>query len=218
MASDWRREEDVFTMTAMPWGHLTEDDITIGDPMLRWLLQRARINLHVMSREQHFTRLFLEWLVEMDDVDPKSRGYQERRRVTLGEVIQRAREVIERPTQDQLADLQPEIEEIAALQHEGSILRVLEAWEAKGSYVQLPWNEITAVLWWFDYSGGSQPGPFYSHLMRALSSATMQEKDALQGVFPDLVIAFRIAQNVPAGPERLCALIEPQRGARQIEP
>lgn len=205
-------------MTAMPWGHLTEDDATTGDPMLRWLLQRARMNLHVLSREQDFNRLFLEWLASMDDIDPKSQGYKERRRVTLDEVIQRAKGVMERPTREQLADLQPDIEEIAALQHENSILRVLEAWETVGSYVKLPWNEISAVLWWFDYSGGSQPGPFYNHLLQALSSATMQEKDALQGVFPDLVVSFRIAQNVPAGPERLCALIEPQRGASQIEP
>lgn len=205
-------------MTAMPWGHLTEDDVTIGDPMLRWLLQRARINLHVMHRQQHFNQLFLEWLASMDDIDPKSRGYQERRRVTLDEIIQRAKEVTERPTKDQLADLQPDIEEIAALQHENSILRVLEGWEAKGSYVELPWNEITAVLWWFDHAGGAGPGPFYSHLLNALSAATMQEKDALQSVFPDLVCAFRIAQNVPAGPERLCALVDPMNGGKHYEP
>lgn len=205
-------------MTAMPWGHLTEDDVTIGDPMLRWLLQRARVNIHVLSREQHFTRLFLEWLVEMDNIDPKSHGYQERRRVTLDEVIQRAKGIMERPDQDQLADLQSDIEEIAALRHDDSLLRVLKGWETRGGYVNLPWNEITAVLWWFDYSGGAQPGAFYHHLLRALSSASMQDKDALQGVYPDLVIAFRIAQNIPAGPERLCALVEPQRGASQIEP
>lgn len=204
-------------MTAMPWGHLTEDDTTIGDPMLRWLLQRARVNIHVLSREQHLTRLFLEWLAKMDDIDPKSEGYKNRRKVTLDEVIQRARGVMERPTQDQLADLQPDIEEIAALRHDDSLLRVLEAWESS-SYVSLPWNEITAVLWWFDYSSGAQPGAFYHHLLQALNSASMQNKDALQRIYPDLVIAFRIAQNIPAGPERLCALVEPQRGASQIEP
>lgn len=38
-------------------------------------------------------REFVAWLVSLDDPDPESRGFQDRRTVTLSDIIEKARSV-----------------------------------------------------------------------------------------------------------------------------
>jgi hypothetical protein len=50
------------------------------------------------------------------------------------------------------------------------------------------------VLWLYDRTGGTQPGPFTEHLMAAIKRADYRNRAILQTAYPELSEALRMAR------------------------
>lgn len=84
----------------------------------------------------------------------------------------------------------------------------LRAWE-QAKFEQRPWNDLAHVLWFFDHDGGVRPGQFTRNLLNAIQAADSLNKELLACVYPDLVSAFRVAENVEDGLARMAKLVIP---------
>jgi hypothetical protein len=62
------------------------------------------------------------------------------------------------------------------------------------------------VLWRYDRTGGTQPGPFTSHLMAAIERADHRNRAILREAYPELSEAIRIARDDEDGLAKLQAI------------
>ncbi|MFD5798660.1 hypothetical protein ACFWIO_35040 [Streptomyces diastatochromogenes] len=74
----------------------------------------------------------------------------------------------------------------------------------------VPIETARHVLWRYDRTGGTEPGPFTKHLMAAIAHADVRHRAILREAFPELSEALRIAHSDEDG---LAKLQDIARGA-----
>ncbi|MDX3588549.1 hypothetical protein [Streptomyces europaeiscabiei] len=62
------------------------------------------------------------------------------------------------------------------------------------------------VLWRYDRTGGTQPGPFTGHLMAAIERADHRNRAILRDAYPELSEAIRMARDDEDGLAKLQAI------------
>jgi hypothetical protein len=176
------------------------------EPMTEWLLKTMRTSVEWTNQEHERLLGVLRWLVSLDDPDPESDGFRDRRTVTLAKIIDLARQAVY-----PVREVEPPDEYKTFLVLKRAYWTELElrlkAWEEM-PFDQRPWGVLTAVLWAFEADGGAGPGAFTRHLLDAVSSADENNRQQMFKAFPDLVTAYRIAE-MEDGLPRLSKLVQP---------